>query len=210
MKTTLLSLSIIIHIFLTPVSISGQYNSIVSIGDAMPEFNDLPSISGDSISSADLKEDIVVFVSLANHCPWVRGMDKDLVALSEQFKNDSVQIIAFSVNHREDDRLPAMVKHAKKVGYTFEYIYDESQQLGRELGATRTPEYFVYNKDRKLVYMGAIHDSPAKMNNDGTIKHTNGEPQEFHVEHAIQSTLAGKDFMPKETRAHGCSVKYVQ
>ena len=210
MKHTILILITVFHLSFTPFSFSGQFNSIVSIGDSMPEFDQLPSISGKSVSSTDLDKDIVVFVSLANHCPWVRGMDKDLVALSQQFESNSVQIIGFSVNHREDDRLPAMIEHASKVGYTFEYVYDESQQLGRELGATRTPEYFVFDKDRKLIYMGALYDSPAKMNKDGSIKHINGDPKEYYVNNAIQSTLANNEFNPKETRAHGCGVKYVQ
>ena len=198
------------QIFLSPAAISGQYNSIISLGDNMPAFKGLPSISGDSISSTDVNEEIIVLVSLANHCPWVRGMDKDLVKLSQLFSEDSVRIIGFSVNHREDDRLPAMIEHAKKVGYTFDYVYDESQQLGRALGATRTPEYFVFNKDRVLVYMGGLYDSPAKMNNENSIRHINGEPQEFYVQNAIRATLSGINFNPKETRAHGCSVKYVQ
>ncbi len=210
MKRTLLILCTVFHIFFAPISLSGQFNSIVSIGDKMPEFNELPSVSGSAISSGDLKEDIIVLVSLANHCPWVRGMDKDLVELNNQFKDLSVRVIGFSVNHRDDDRLPAMVEHAKKVGYTFDYVYDESQQLGRDLGATRTPEYFVFNDVRELIYMGALYDSPAKMNKDNSIHHINGEPKEFYVENAIHSTIIGEDFNPKETRAHGCSVKYAQ
>jgi peroxiredoxin len=192
------------------LSFAGQYNSILSIGNNLPVFNNLPSISGETISSNQLEEDILVFVSLANHCPWVKGMDKDLVALSHQFKDDKVRIIGLSMNHREDDRLPAMAVHAQKVGYHFDYLYDESQELGRALGATRTPEYFVFNKKRKLIYMGALYNSPAKMSNDGSIKHINGEPSEFYVQNAILAALSDKPVSPSETRAHGCTVKYVQ
>ncbi|MEJ2115934.1 MAG: redoxin domain-containing protein, partial [Gammaproteobacteria bacterium] len=78
----------------------------------MPAFSKLPSTTGKDISSKDLTEDILVFVSLANHCPWVRGMDQDLVALVDSFADRSVRIIGLSMNHREDDRLPAMKVHA--------------------------------------------------------------------------------------------------
>ena len=158
-----LTLIYLIFILLAPLTHAGQFNSIINIGDRLPAFSELPSISGKHISSADLKEDILVLVSLANHCPWVKGMDKDLVALSHQFKDKSVRIIGLSMNHREDDRLPAMKAHAEKVGYDFDYLFDESQELGRKLGATRTPEYFVFNKTRKLIYTGALYNSPAKM-----------------------------------------------
>ena len=189
---------------------SGQYNSIINIGDTLPTFNDLPSTSGNLLSSQDLNEDILVLISLANHCPWVKGMDEDLVALSQEFDGSSVRFIGLSMNHREDDRMPAMKIHADKVGYTFDYLYDESQSLGRALGATRTPEYFVFNKERKLVYMGALYNSPAKMSSSGNVKHINGEPTEHYVRNAISATLTGNSVAIPETRAHGCTVKYVQ
>lgn len=187
---------------------AGEYNSVLNIGDTMPGFKNLPSVSGKTLSSSDLTSDVVVLVSLANHCPWVRGMDPGLVDLASQFKGKSVEIVGVSVNHREDDQLPAMKQHARNNGYTFEYVYDESQQLGRDLGATRTPEYFVFNKQRKLIYMGLLTNSPAKQGMTGEIKHFNGEPSEFYVSDAIDAALAGKPVKIAETRAHGCSVKY--
>lgn len=210
--TEFLLLGIILSL---PVIVAaGKYNSIINIGDPMPIFNGLPSISGENLSSEDLNEEVVILVSLANHCPWVRGMDKDLVSLANSFANSSdgisVRFIGLSMNQREDDRLPAMKVHADKYGYTFDYIFDESQDLGRKLGATRTPEYFVFNKERKLVYTGALYDSPAKMNDDGTVKHINGEPTQFYVHDAVTALLDGNEVSTKETRAHGCTVKYVQ
>ncbi len=189
---------------------AGKYNAVISIGDALPMFTNLPSISGNKLSSAEIDEDVVVLVSLANHCPWVKGMDGDLVKLAASFEDKSVAFIGMSFNHREDDRLDAMKDHAKANGYTFEYVFDESQELGKALGAVRTPEYFVFNQDRELVYTGLLYDSPAKMNRDGTVKYTKGDPQEFYVADAINATLSGKMPAITETKAHGCSVKYEQ
>lgn len=191
-------------------AIAGKYNAVISIGDSMPEFRALPSISGNSLSSSDLKSDVVVFVSLANHCPWVRGMDGDLVNLANNYEDKSVSFVGMSFNHREDDRLEAMKKHAKKNGYSFEYIFDESQEFGKALGAVRTPEYFVFNSDRKLIYSGLLYNSPAKMNRDGAISYTRGDPSEFYVADAIDAALEGKMPEVTETKAHGCSVKYAQ
>ena len=210
MKSFLGFCTYLIFFFTAGSVMAGQFNSVLEIGDTMPEFTDLPAITGKALSSNDLEESVVVIVSLANHCPWVRGMDGDLVSLADSYKNENVRFIGLSVNHREDDRLPAMKEHAEKYGYNFTYIYDESQALGRELGATRTPEYFVFNKERRLVYTGALYDSPAKMSSDGSVKHINGEPNQFFVRDAIQATLENKEVEVKETRAHGCSVKYVQ
>jgi peroxiredoxin len=210
MKILIKFLALSFILSFSAISMAGQYNSIISIGDPMPNFNDLPSVSGETISADEIDEDVVVFVSLANHCPWVRGMDKDLVSLANTFENKSVRFIGLSMNHREEDRLPAMKVHAEKYGYSFDYIFDESQDFGRKLGATRTPEYFIFNKDRKLVYTGALYDSPAKLNDDGTVKHINGKPTTFYVHDAIVALMEGGEIAIQETRAHGCSVKYVQ
>ena len=187
---------------------AGEFNKVASIGDAMPEFSGLPTANGESISSADIEEEVVVLVSLANHCPWVKGMDADMVKLANAFKGKSVRFVGLSFNHREEDRLPAMKAHAARVGYPFAYAYDESQQLGRALGATRTPEYFVYDSNRTLVYTGALYDSPAKIQSDGSVKYTRGEPTRFYVQDAIMATLAGQAVTLAETAAHGCTVKY--
>lgn len=205
-----LSIAVFSGFLLTNIAVAGKYNSILEIGDTMPEFENLPDISGDTISSKDLTESVLVLVSLANHCPWVRGMDQDLVKLANQFNTQDVRVVGLSMNHREDDRLPAMKQHAEKVGYNFSYLYDESQQLGRQLGATRTPEYFVFNKERKLVYMGLLHNSPGKINSDGSVKYINGTPNEFYVQSAVEKTLHGEAVATAETRAHGCTIKYAQ
>jgi peroxiredoxin len=188
--------------------LAGEYNKVMNIGDPMPGFENLPATDGSRLSASDLQASLVVLVSLANHCPWVRGMDAGLVRLVEQFKDQDVRILGFAVNHRDEDRLPAMQEHAGKAGYNFTYVYDESQQLGRELGATHTPEYFVFDAARKLVYMGLLTNSPAMETRSGEISFINGEPTEFYVADAITATLAGRPFSPAETRAHGCTVEY--
>ncbi|HUO85656.1 MAG TPA: thioredoxin family protein [Thermoanaerobaculia bacterium] len=198
----------LLALFLGPVSSAGEFNSVVDLGASMPSFSKLPTTAGETLSSADLKEDVVVLVFLANHCPWVNGMDGDLVRLVEGFKGKSVRVVGVSVNHRDDDRLPAMKEYGKKRGYNFSYLFDESQALGRKLGATRTPEYFVFDKNRKLVYMGAIHDSPARMDRDGELHYTRGDPTQFYVRDAVAATLSGKPVTPAETRAHGCTIEY--
>ena len=201
--------TVLITLFLSPgITTAGEYNMVMNIGDAMPAFENLPTTDDATLSSSDLGESVVVLVSLANHCPWVKGMDAGLVELVDQFKGQDVRIVGFAVNHREDDRLPAMKVHAAKKGYNFTYMYDESQDLGRKLGATRTPEYFVFNAERKLVYMGLLTNSPARKTRSGEISFINGEPVDFYTANAITATLKGEQVEPAETRAHGCSVEY--
>lgn len=190
--------------------VAGEYNAVIDLGAPMPSFESLPATDGSKLSSTELDEDVVILVFLANHCPWVKGMDGDLVELVDSLEGKDVRVVGVSVNHRQEDRLPAMVKHGANAGYNFIYVFDESQELGRQLGATRTPEYFVFDKDRKLVYMGLLHNSPAAKRRDGNINYTQGDPTDFYVSDAVAEILAGKPVSVAETRAHGCSVEYEQ
>ena len=135
-------------------------------------------------------------------------MDQGLVALVNEFRGQSVRVVGFAVNHRDADRLPAMKEHSAKVGYNFTYVFDESQALGRALGATRTPEYFVFDRSRKLVYMGLLTNSPAHRTMTGGISYVNGEPSVFYTADAIRAALAGTPVAVPETRAQGCTVEY--
>ena len=195
-------------LFAAASAFAGRFNQVVEIGAGMPEFSNLQAADGSSLSSKEIGEDVVVLVFLANHCPWVRGMDGDLVKTVASFKGRSVRFVGVALNRMDEDRLPAMKEHALKAGYTFTYVYDESQDLGRKLGATRTPEYFVFDKSRKLVYTGLLHNSPAQLRSDGTVNYTKGAPTEFYVTEAVDSALAGKPVVTTETRASGCTLQY--
>jgi peroxiredoxin len=189
---------------------AGKYNSVVDIGAPMPEFSNLPAVDGSTLSSADLTEDAVVLVFLANHCQWVRGTEQDLIKVVGDFHGKSVRFVGVSVNHRPEDALEAMRGRAQEKGYNFTYVYDQSQELGRKLGATRTPEFFVFNQQRKLVYMGLLHNSPAAMRTDGSINYTRGAPADFYLKDAIQAVLNGGQVPVDETRPQGCSIEYAR
>ncbi|MBI3665074.1 MAG: thioredoxin family protein [Acidobacteria bacterium] len=185
-----------------------KYNSVIQIGMKAPSFSNLPGIDGKTYSLPDFKEDAVVLVFLANHCPWVRGGEKDLIKIVDDFKGKSVRFIGLGVNLRQDDALPAMKERAAKVGYNLLYLHDPTQEIGRKYGATRTPEYFVLNKERKVIYAGLLTNSPALIQSDGSSRYVNGEPKDFYVRDAINAALAGKPAPVAETRAQGCTVEY--
>ncbi len=201
---SLLALTVALPLF------AAKFNSVVDIGAPMPEFSNLPAVGGSTLSSGDLKEDAVVLVFLANHCPWVKGTEQDLIKVVNDFRGQSVRFVGVSVNHRTEDALEAMKARAQEKGYNFTYIYDHSQELGRKLGATRTPEFFVFNQQRKLVYMGLLHNSPASMRSDGTVNYTKGSPADFYLKDAIQAVLNGGPIPVSETRPQGCSIEYEQ
>jgi peroxiredoxin len=187
---------------------AGRYNKVVQIGMTAPGFQSLPATDGQNYSLADFKEDVVVVVFLANHCPWVRGNDRDLIKLVNDYRGKSVRVVGIGVNLRREDALAAMKERAAKSGYNFIYLHDATQQVGRRYGATHTPEYFVLNKERKIVYTGALTNSPGMAEYDGSVRYTRGDPKDFYVRNAIDAALAGRSATVAETAAQGCTVEY--
>jgi len=188
---------------------AGKYNVVITIGMKAPAFNNLPATDGKSYSISDFKEDALVLVFLANHCPWVKGGERDLIQTVNEFKGKSVRFIAIGVNLRAEDALLAMKERAAQAGYNFLYLHDASQEIGRKLGATHTPEYFVLNKQREIVYNGLLTNSPAVMEG-GAPRYVNGQPKEFYVRDAVNAVLGSASVPVAETRSQGCTVEYAR
>lgn len=205
----LLSMTLALSLMsMTSLTLSaGEFNHVISIGDPMPTFKQLPTIADTTLSSADIEEDVVVLVSMSNNCPFSTGIEDDLIAFADSVKNQSVKIVAMGFNLHKNDLMPAMKKRAEEKGFNFTYLRDDSQKLGRALGTAVTPEFFVFNKARQLVYMGKMHNSPP-MEQSGEKFYTNGKPTEFYVADAVKHTLKNKTVKITETAPLGCTVEY--
>jgi len=208
--TILTGVGIVILLFTGQPLLAGEYNRVMSVGDPLPRFGTFPATDNTVLSLNEVSEDVLVLAFLANHCPWVRGAEADLIKLADAMKARSVRVVGVSVNHRKEDRLPAMKEHASEFGYNFTYVFDESQDLGRKLGASRTPVFFVFDSARRLVYTGLLHNSPGQMRRNGSVHYTKGDPTEFYVKDAIEAALDGMAAPVPETRAHGCNIEYVR
>jgi peroxiredoxin len=180
---------------------AGQFNKTLSVGDAAPEWKDLDGTDGQKHALADLAgKDVVVVVFTCNGCAVATNYEDRLIALAEAHagKDAKVAVVAINVNTGKADALPAMKARAEKKGFPFAYLYDPTQEIAKRYGASFTPEFFVLNKDRKVVYMGALDD-----------KGPPREPTAKHVEAAIAAALAGKPAPKAETSASaGCRIKW--
>jgi peroxiredoxin len=181
---------------------AGEYNQVLSIGDAAPAWADLPGTDGKTHSLIDYKNrEVFVLVFTCASCPTAVDYEDRINELAKKYggKAGKAAVVAVCVNREKVDTLPALTERAKQREFAFDYVYDESQKIARDYGAIFTPEFYVFDRDRKLVYMGALDDvsDAAKV-------------QKKHVEAAIEATLKGEAPPLKETIARGCRVRYAR
>jgi len=181
---------------------AGEFNQILSIGDMAPVWDKLPGSDGKPHSASDLRDKealVVAFTCLS--CPTAVDYEARFNELAKQYggPDGKVGFVAICVNQIAPDRLDKLTQRAKQQGLSFPYLYDESQKIAKEFGATFTPEYFVLDQERRVVYMGALDDS------------TDAEKvTKRYVEEALTAALKGESPAVKETIGRGCRVRYAR
>ena len=181
---------------------AGEFNQVLSIGDAAPAWEKLPGTDGKSHSFSDLKEkEAVVLVFTCLSCPTAVDYEERFNNLTKKYggPNGKVGFVAVCVNQVAADRLDKLTERAEKQKFAFPVLYDDSQKIAKDYGAIYTPEFFVLNKDRKIVYMGAMDDATDA---DKVTKH--------YVEDALVAALKSETPSVKETIARGCRVRYAK
>ncbi|MCG8649137.1 MAG: thioredoxin family protein, partial [Pirellulales bacterium] len=132
-----------------------------------------------------------------NSCPYAVDVEDRLIALEKDYASRGVALVAINVNKVKKDLLPAMKETAEDKGFKFPYLFDESQQIAKDYGAKYTPEFFVLNQQRKVVYMGSLDDSPDGKN-----------VAKRYVRAAVDAVLSGEQPAVSETVPIGCRVRF--
>ena len=174
----------------------GKFNKVLAPGDAAPAWEKLAGTDGKEHALADLKDTpVVVVVFTCNTCPVAVGYEDRLAAFAKA--HPKVAVVAVDSNTGKDDSLDEMTKRAKKKEFPFPYLADPDGDLARRYGAAYTPEFFVLDAKRKVLYAGAMDD-----------KAPPGEPKVNHLEAAVAAALDGKTPDTAETSAAaGCRIK---
>ena len=171
-----------------------------ALGAEAPQF-DLPGVDGQSHSLGSYADaNVLVLVQSCNHCPYVQAWEGRLSAIASDYADRGVRVVAVNSNDaatHPDDSFEQMQKRSREQGFTFDYLYDEPQTVAQSLGAERTPEVFVYDRDRRLRYHGAIDDD----------RDETGVSQRY-LRDALDAVLAGQDPPVAETPPVGCTVKW--
>jgi peroxiredoxin len=172
----------------------------MSVISSAPTF-DLPGVDGRNHSLEEYRDaPVLVLVQSCNHCPYVLAWEGRINALQRECADRGVRIVAISSNDSEAypaDSFENMVAHARDAGYEFDYLYDESQDVARALGSERTPEAFVFDADRRLVYHGAVDDNREE-----------AHVTTHYLRDAIEAALAGETPPIADTPPVGCTVKW--
>ncbi|MDH5593987.1 MAG: thioredoxin family protein [Gammaproteobacteria bacterium] len=179
-------------------------STMLELGTKAPDFSLHEPASGNTVSLSDFegaKALLVVF--MCNHCPYVKHLNKPLADMIKQYESQGLKAVAINANDVDnypDDSPDKMIDEVNNLGYSFPYLYDESQSVAKAYKAACTPDFFIFDDKQQLAYRGQFDDSRPK--ND---KPLTGDD----MRNAIETILAGKSIPEEEQKpSMGCNIKW--
>ena len=176
---------------------------MLALGTEAPDFSLPDTVSGKELRLQDVAGStgtLVMFI--CNHCPFVKHVDEELVRLSKDYASKGIRFVAISSNDVENypqDGPALMKQEAKNVGYDFPYLYDESQEVAKAYDAACTPDFYLFDGRKKLVYRGQLDGS-----RPGNGVPVNGEDMRA----AMDALIAGKPVPEEQRPSLGCNIKW--
>jgi peroxiredoxin len=177
-------------------------STMLPLGTQAPPFT-LPDPHGKMVSSGDFKDaPALLVVFMCNHCPYVKHIRSQFSELAKEYQARSVAVVGINSNDAEtypDDRPEKMAEEIERVGYTFPYLYDDSQEVAKAYRAACTPDFYLFDRNRKLVYRGQFDDS----------RPNNGRPVTgSDLRQALESVLEGRPIALNQKPSLGCNIKW--
>jgi peroxiredoxin len=177
-------------------------STMLPLGTEAPPFT-LPDTTGQTISISDFDDaDVLLVVFMCNHCPFVKHVIDDLVALAREYQGKGVAVVGINSNDVDgypEDRPELMAKLAKEKGFTFPYLYDATQEVAKAYCAACTPDFFVFDRERRLAYRGQMDES--RPGNDKPITGAD-------LRAALDAVLTGQDAPDEQRPSIGCNIKW--
>ena len=177
-------------------------STMLPLGTPAPDFQ-LPDVSGKTVGLADFRgAPALVVMFICNHCPYVKHLRSALAQFGKACQARGVAVVAISSNDPvvyPDDSLEKMVVEARDAGYVFPYLFDESQAIAKAYQAACTPDFYVFDRDQKLVYRGQYDDS--RPGNGSAITGAD-------LQGAIDAVLAGRPVPAVQKPSIGCNIKW--
>ena len=178
-------------------------STMLPLGTLAPDFHLPDTVSGQIKSLQELQStQATVIMFICNHCPFVKHVNDQLVALANDYQPQGVSFVAISSNDVEnfpEDHPDKMKEYARKLGYPFPYLYDETQDVAKSYKAACTPDFYVFDGELNLVYRGQLDDSRPKSDIPVTGK---------DIRLALDNILAGKPVSAEQKPSLGCNIKW--
>jgi peroxiredoxin len=177
-------------------------STMLELGTKAPDFSLPDTVSGDTVSLGDITQDALLVIFMSNHCPYVKHVQRGLADLRRDYDEGDVAIVGISANDVEnypDDSPEELARIAKEMGYGFPVLYDETQEVAKAYTAACTPDFFLFDADRALVYRGQMDSSRPKSGEAVT-----GED----LRAAMDALLAGDEITSEQRPSIGCSIKW--
>ena len=179
-------------------------SKMLDLGTSAPDFN-LPDTQGNIVSLKDFKDSpALLIIFMCNHCPFVKHVLHVMVDLIKQYQAKGVAVVGINSNdvaNFPEDSPEKMAKIAKKAGFTFPYLFDQNQEVAKGYRAACTPDFFLFDKGKKLVYRGQMDDS-----RPGSEVPVTG----VDLIRAMDADLAGRDIIINQKPSIGCNIKWKQ
>ena len=179
-------------------------STMLPLGTTAPDFS-LPDVEGKTVSLSDFAEaPALLVVFLCNHCQYVKHVSPKLARLARQYQQRGVAVVGINSNDVEkfpEDAPTRMSEEVKNRGYTFPYLFDETQEAAKAYRAACTPDFYVFDKDRKLAYRGQMDAS-----RPGNSVAVTGQD----LRAALDAVLAGKPVNRHQKSSLGCNIKWKQ
>jgi peroxiredoxin len=177
-------------------------STMLPLGSAAPHF-ELPDPDGRPVSLDDYKDAAGLLVAfICNHCPYVQHIRHELARFARQYQAKGLAVVGINSNDADqypDDSPARMAEEARAVGYTFPYLVDATQAVAKAYRAACTPDLYLFDRERKLVYRGQFDDS----------RPGNGVPVTGKdLRAAADLVLAGKSVPSEQRPSVGCSIKW--
>jgi thiol-disulfide isomerase/thioredoxin len=184
-------------------------STMLPLGTQAPDFTlrDAAAIGNATVSRDDFKGKPLLVMFICNHCPFVKHIRAELARLGRDYIDKGAAMVAISSNDIEKypaDSPANMAGESKQAGYTFPYLFDETQDVAKAYKAACTPDFFLFDKSHKLVYRGQFDDSrPSGKGPGGDLPVTGRD-----LRAALDATLAGKPVSKDQKPSIGCNIKW--
>lgn len=177
-------------------------STMLPTGTKAPAFR-LPDTAGKPVSLEEFKDAPALLVAfICNHCPYVKHIRSKFAEVARDYQSRGVGVVAISSNDAQsypDDSPEQMANEVKLAGYSFPYLYDESQEVAKAYQAACTPDFFLFDRDRQLVYRGQFDDS-----RPGSGRPVTGKD----LTAAVDAVLAGRPVASEQRPSVGCNIKW--